>query len=67
MSSFFCLVSAHVRIGPHLSFTPPLGEACVCVPLVVTGILLNCFRFRCVSSRGAGCIMQVPAQRRGLH
>ena len=21
---------------------PPLGEACVCVPLVVTGLLLNC-------------------------
>ena len=31
MSSFFCLARAHVHIGPHLSFTPPLGEACVCV------------------------------------
>ena len=32
MSSFFCLLRAHVHIGPHLSFTPPLGEACVCAP-----------------------------------
>ena len=31
MSSSFCLLRAHVHIGPHLSFTPPLGEACVCV------------------------------------
>ena len=43
MSSFFGLVRAHVHIGPHLSFTPPLEKACVCVPLVVIGILLNCF------------------------
>ena len=26
------LVRAHVHICPHLSFTPPLGEACVCNP-----------------------------------
>ena len=31
MSSFFCLARAHVHIGPHLSFTPPLGER-VCAP-----------------------------------
>ena len=35
-------VRAHVHVGPHLSFTFPLGEACVCVPLVVTGIPLDC-------------------------
>ena len=32
VSSFFCLARAHVHIGLHLSFTPPLGEACVCNP-----------------------------------
>ena len=43
MSSFFCLARAHVHIGLHLSFTPPLGEACVCVcvTLVVAGLLLK--------------------------
>ena len=43
------LARAHVHICLNLSFTPPLGEACVCVPLVVTGIHLNCF----LLSRGA--------------
>ena len=38
LSSFFCLLRArgraraHVYICRHLSFTPPLGEACVCAP-----------------------------------
>ena len=47
------LARAHVHIGPHLSFTPPLGEGCVCVPLVVTGILLNCFCFPSHQQGGA--------------
>ena len=55
------LVRAHVRIGPHLSFTPPLGEACVCVPLVVTGIPLNCF----VLSRGTIHVLCAMVQRSG--
>ena len=29
---FLSLVRAHVHIRPHLSFSPPLGEACVCNP-----------------------------------
>ena len=28
----FVFCAHNVHIGPHLSFTPPLGEACVCNP-----------------------------------
>ena len=49
-SHVFTLLSlrrAHLHFRPGLNFLPPFGEACVCVcaPLVVTGILLNCFPF----------------------
>ena len=45
-----------IKLGCHIvPLWLNMGSRAVCVPLVVTGILLNCFRFRFVSSRGAGC------------
>ena len=43
MSSFFCLLRAHSHFCPDLSASRlPLGRrVCVCVPLVVTGILFE--------------------------
>ena len=45
MSSFSCLLCAHTcTFALTLAFRLPSGRrVCVCVPLVVTGILLNCF------------------------
>ena len=59
------LARAHVHICPHLSFTPSRGEACVCVPLVVTGILLNCILV--ILSRGTAWLVTVAVQRRGCY
>ena len=47
MSSPFCPCGAHIcTFVLALIFCLPLGRrVCVCAPLVVTGILLNCFPF----------------------
>ena len=47
MSSSFCPCCAHICTFVLALILPPLGEACVCVcvPLGITGILLDCSCF----------------------
>ena len=61
----FSLVRAHVHIGPHLSFSPPLGEACVCVCAPCSHRDPNGLFF--FFSRGTAWLVTVAVQRRGCY
>ena len=65
MSSFFCLLRAHTcTFALTLALRLPEGRR-VCVPLVVTGILLNCILV--ILSRGTAWLVTVAVQRRGCY
>ena len=46
---------------------PPFGEACVCVPLVVTGILSDCTNFSRFSAGGAEQMQGTAPNKATLH
>ena len=69
MSSSFCLCCAHIYTFVLALILPPLREACVCVcvPLVVTGIHLDCLVDFCFFlCRGTVYPTEVTVQRRGF-